>query len=205
MRVNSEPLALPYDWHPMGALPVRTGRPQADDLIPLAHVVYRVLESRRLPRAHWTAEDRGAVSGGAIEPYVLHLRPVDAVDSEQDVFAGTGGAHTFRFDRYPSAHYPICADCREPLPCRDQVAAELSAAAIERLSRFEDATRCPACGHAVTRWQRSRTWADNAVIPGGPAVTFHLRSSCRRAAAEYARALTAQASPAILHQESEQV
>jgi len=158
------------------------------------HEVYRIIEVNPTPETDWTDAERAFVHGLKPEfqrrhaPRHIVVRPISI--TSQDVRARDHDRH-FRFGGhmslyvYSDEHYPVCAECHEPLPCRTQMAERVAEAAIERMSRYETAGVCPSCGEAVTTRQRSQTWPDNAMIPQGPPVTFHLRGRCHWSAVEY--------------------
>jgi hypothetical protein len=188
-------VSLPYRWRPDGARwssePVKAG-----DILARDHKAWRVIEVKERPEEFWTDADRKAMASrrNPIKPSAIVIRPVeitrdDPRSRDHDVHLRYGGEMQGREYQYlfvyPNKHYPVCAECHEPLPCRDQMAERISTAAGVDMARYELAGVCPACGEVVTHRQSKQTWPDNAVIPAGPPVTFHLRTRCRPSAARY--------------------
>lgn len=168
-------MTLPYHWTPMGA--VDRPQPQPGALLPFEHRVWRVVaaEARR--------DDDGS------DLWHVRLRPVDADDSADPVEAartevGLVSGATFRWATYPDGHYPVCAECREPLPCRERMAKRVSAYEANRLDRHSHPGICPECLEPITQRQQSVTFP-NVIVPGGAPVTFHLRRRCRASAQYY--------------------
>lgn len=188
-------MALPYRWHPSGT--TSTYEPAPGMLWPHEHQVWRIIEVNPVPESEWTDREREYVSGCKTEfrarrsPRYIAVRPArinsgDVRDRDHDRHFRFAGR--MPLDVYTDSHYPICADCHEPLPCRSQMAERVSAAAISRMGRYEVAGVCPACGEVVTARQESHTWPDNSEVLGGPPVTFHLRHRCKHSAVDYERA-----------------
>lgn len=164
-------MSLPYNWTAVGV--VRRPTVEVGDLIPYEHRVYRVLGTR--------ARDDGRV--------VAHVRPVGSTSAmtvssdDLHLLAPVNGQWTV----YPNGHYPICAECKEPLPCRHATAFRIARIETQRLTRFEDPNVCPACMEPITARQQSHTFPDNLLIPGGAPVTFHTRRGCRAGLEQYER------------------
>jgi hypothetical protein len=169
-------MTLPYRWRPLGADHFRlVTKLKPGDLVAFNHAVWRVI------KVHPKPEDEEY-------PYRVIFRPVeintgDVRDRDHDK-AWKVQARTW-FDVYPNEHYPVCATCHEPVPCRDQMAEEVSAYEAEQFDHYTTAGICPACLEPVSQRQKSITWEDNAVVPGGPPVTFHLRNACWSSARTY--------------------
>lgn len=193
---------LPYRWHPMGVRHSYSEPIKVGDLIPHAHRVWVVDAINPLPEVDWSDEDRAAVADvdhyteeyrpkalAKALPRVMVLRPVESPDErsgEEHYLLGGRTAHRFAvWDVYPDEHYPICSKCREPLPCREQMAVKVSEQSAERMGWYEIPGVCPACHEIVTDRQKSVTWPDNVEIPGGPPVTFHTRRKCHYSAVTY--------------------
>lgn len=169
-------MTLPYEWMPLGAKRIYdTAKLAQGTLVAWEHAVWRVIE---VNRQEDTDEYAWAV---VLRPAVLGDDP-RARDADQHLGARAG---TCVWHTYLDGHYPLCATCHEPLPCRDQMAAKIAAASAARFERYTMAGICPACEEVVTSRQRSHTWPDNAVVPGGPPVTFHLRGKCVGSARNY--------------------
>lgn len=198
---------LPYRWYPQGT-GHHYGKPEPGMVVALWHAAWRVVSATDRPRELWDPEDEElqreleqppadrcedvlrAIRGPFVPPYAVVLRPAhitgdDPRSRDRDVSVAAGGRRPNTWDVYRHEHYAVCARCAEPLPCREQMAERLSAAAAKKLSRYELAGVCPACEEPVTARQRSLTWPENLEVPGGPPVTFHDRSGCRNSAADY--------------------
>lgn len=162
-----------YRWYPSGTRHKR--RPDVGDLVPYEHAVWRVVEVR----------DRDDEE----RPYAVTLRPVE--ETRDDPRARDSDLHLsihryYSWDVYPDEHYPICACCYEPLPCRYKVAERAGEAALKKMGRYETAGVCPACEEPVTGRQKSLTFSENLEVLGGPSVTFHVgRRGCSYTAGEY--------------------
>ena len=188
-------MALPYRWHPCGAKVTRD-RPAVGALWPHEHRVYRVVQTQEIPEELWDARASQYLEALAPEwrrklnPFRMVVRPVetpttgDPRDRDADLVVGVQPwVSTLAF--YPDEHYPICATCYEPLPCREQMAEVVAAGSARRMGRYETPGICPSCAEPVTARQESRTFADNLEVIGGPPVTFHLRRKCRGSAVQY--------------------
>jgi hypothetical protein len=194
-------VSLPYRWHPDGVVGLRGTaegrRLKPGDLMPWEHRVYAVTELREVPEDQWTEQERDWVeqSKRASAPYYVsapYPRPVFVSIQphpvpDDPVGAGrarkrdglTGRAVAWKsFGRYPDGHYPICATCGEPTPCREVVARRLAEQAGEVMDRYDQEGICPACQEPVTARQGRETFGWNLEVPGGPPVTFHTRRSC---------------------------
>lgn len=180
-------MTLPYRWYPEGT--TYATRPYPGDLVARDHAVWRVISVTPRPPELWTEESRERVRrhGDRYIPHAVVLRPVDAGDDPKhrgrDLHIEARGAH---WDVFRSEHYPICAKCSEPRPCREEMAERVSAAAAQRFARYETPGICPACEKPVTARQKSMTFADNLEVLGGPPVTFHVnRAGCTQEARRY--------------------
>lgn len=199
-------MSLPYRWYPSGTVSPRQHSIVVGTLIAHDHAVWRVINIRDLPEVDWSPEDHEAVASldhckpeyrertaAHLMPRVMTLRPNragdDPRDRDLDKHYLIGGRTTLHWGHdwavYPDQHYPVCAACQEPLPCREQMAEQVSAASATRMGRYEMEGVCPACQEPVTARQKSWTWPDNVEIPGGPSVTFHQRGMCRGSATGY--------------------
>lgn len=180
-------MTLPYRWYPSGTTSERS--PAVGALVAHEHQVWRVVSFTKRPRELWSDEAREMVAkyGSYYAPYAIVLRPLDAGDDPKDrgrdVHLESRG---YLWDVYPHEHYPVCASCQEPLPCRERMAETTARNAAEQMGRFETPGVCPACQKPVSARQKSLTFPDNLEVPGGPPVTFHVgRHSCRNSAADY--------------------
>lgn len=175
--------------------------PEPGQLIAYAHVVWRVIEVHRVPEDQWTDEERQAYRlrsspemawhAGAV-PVVVVVRP--AVIASDDPSARKHDKHLrprramVDWRVYRDEHYPICAKCGEPTPCREVLNQRTAEQAMAQMARYEQPGVCPSCEQPVTARQKSWTWHENLEIPGGPPVTYHVgRRGCRWSAAEYDR------------------
>jgi hypothetical protein len=180
------PDPLPYAWRPAGARQVAL--PDPGQMLGWRHALWRVLEVTPVPPGQWTREDQALLERcpvGARQvtaPHTIVITPV------------TGPAGTVRLRRragatplfvYPGEHYPVCAACREPVPCREEMARRVSAASVQRIDRYLTPGVCPACLQPVSSRQRAITFGENVEIPAGPPVTYHLRRRCAGAAMRY--------------------
>lgn len=174
-------MSLPYEWRPDGTR-FKWDGPEVGDLMPFEHAVYRVIAVR----------DRRTEPGHADDerPIRVVLRPVEVSEADparardRDLHLGAGASYV-SWQVYPDEHYPICAACHEPLPCREQMAERVAEASAKRFDRYTTAGVCPDCQEPVSQRQKSLTWEDNVVVPGGPPVTFHMRNKCRYSASVY--------------------
>lgn len=187
-------------WYPLRAQ-THYGRPAVGSLIAHDFAVYRVLEVADRPIDLWEPGDREYVEAfkpafrARHEPYMVVLAPV-AGGKGRHYYAG-GRRHT-RWRVYPSEHYPVCAKCQEPAPCRDEVAGEAAKSASKMLERYLTTGVCPNCQEPITHRQKSVRYDENTRFPGGPPVTFHVgRRDCRHAAEKYAESLTQPAAAEI--------
>jgi hypothetical protein len=173
-----------------------TAPPNPGDLVAFEHAVYRVIEVNPVPQEQWTDEQRAWHAAVRADlrpravPVVVVARP--ATHRTGDARAGAHNLHLrsrngrTEWHIYRDEHYPVCAQCGEPTPCRERLGMQEATAALERMARYEVAGICPACRTPVTERQRSLTFPDNLELPGGPPVTFHIgRAACRWTAALY--------------------
>lgn len=176
-------MTLPYRWYPLGStqasftraakgVPIEVGTYVAFD-----HAAWRVTEVRPDTR-----DSDGKVRHHAV---VVPVALYDEPDPTARRNASRSIGWVYGLAVYPDGHYPVCAQCHEPLPCREQMAKEVSAAAAKRADRYSMEGVCPDCLEPVTSRQQSVTWPDNVVIPGGPEVTYHKRRQCFASAIEY--------------------
>lgn len=188
-----------YRWRPLAAV---DGTPEVGRLVPLWHRVWRIVAIHPLPEVDWTDDERRHVGAMKAEfrernaPVAVVLGPPDPpVDPvahlSQQVSVRLSGWRRRALPMYPDEHWPSCARCAEPLPCRERMAAKIAAAELAKLGRYETAGVCPACQEPVTARQQSLTFSENLVLPGGPPVTFHQRSRCRYSAEKYEKAWVA--------------
>lgn len=176
-------------WFPLGTRPV-FGAPNVGAVVAFQHQAWQVVEIRPLPREQWRDVDRLYV-GGKRKPEVVRLRPMRLASHPDPVKAASGDVHygtlhVSSWDVYPDPeHYPVCACCAEPMPCRAEVGRKMAQAAVETMGRYETPGACPACTEVVTARQKAITFLENLEVIGGPPVFFHLRSKCWEAAMVY--------------------
>jgi hypothetical protein len=84
---------------------------------------------------------------------------------------------------YRDEHYPVCAKCHEPTPCREKMIGREVQAAARLFSEYDTPGMCPACHKPISTRQKTITFKDNIVVPLGGPVVFHAK--CRHAAAQY--------------------
>jgi hypothetical protein len=167
------------------------GCPEVGDVVAFDHRAWQVIQIRDLPPEHWTDRDRFYARSPAHKPKAVQLRPMRLVNHPDPVKACSedrhvGSLRVWDWYVYPDPeHYPVCACCSEPMPCRAEEARRTAEAAVQKMDRFEVANVCPACREPVTGRQKALTFSENLEVPGGPPVTFHLRGKCRYSAAEY--------------------
>lgn len=180
------PLSGRY-WFPLGARSVY-GCPQVGDIVALNHQAWQVVEITDLPAESWRDADRLAKPG---LQKAVRLRPTRLAGHPDPVKAAAedvhyGALHVSPWDVYPDReHYPVCACCGEPMPCRAEVGRKMAEHAVSEMGRYETAGVCPACDEVVTARQKSLTFPDNLAVLGGPPVTFHIRGRCHYAAMKY--------------------
>lgn len=178
-------------WHPEYTR-TEIGRPQVGWLIGLDHEVWRIVEVTDYPEDRWTEEQRQRVRsrGRKLTPVHVLLRPArhDSPDPvrlrERDRSVSAVPLLT-QWWVYPDGHYPVCAQCGEPPPCREVYGRAVARSALAKLRPYETPGVCPACQEPVTQRQKSVTFPDNIMIPAGPPLTYHLRGRCVWNARDY--------------------
>jgi hypothetical protein len=185
----------PYRWRPLGTDNER--RPEAGRIVAWRHMAWRVVECAPVPEADWSQKDRETVAtykpGWRAEyaPWTVVIRPAaitgdDPRGRDSDVHLRVPAGWHYGFDTYPDEHYPVCAQCGEPVPCRETKARELTEAASRKADRYSLPGVCPACQEMITARQKVLTFGENLYVPFGPEVTFHVgRRDCCHSAAEY--------------------
>ena len=119
-------------------------------------------------------------------PWRIVIRPVsvtadDPRSRDYDITLEMRPGRYKGFDVYPDGHYPACAQCREPVPCRDEMTRKLTEAAEKDAARYDIPGLCPACSEPVTSRHKVMTFEENLRVPLGPPVTFHVgRRDARR-------------------------
>lgn len=186
---------LPYRWRPLGTRDVKV--PSVGQIIAWDHQAWRVVAVNLLPEIDWTDRQRREAETWADNPAALdqHLpravivRPVhitadDPRSRDHDVHLVRHGWSGF--DVYPDEHYPVCAQCAEPLPCRDEMARRTAEQESAQADRYMMPGVCPACNEPITSRQKALiSFEENLEIPGGPPLTFHRRRACLGAAISY--------------------
>jgi hypothetical protein len=170
--------------------------PAPGDLIAWEHAVWRVLAVEVKPESEWTDEERRSVmvykrsAWNRIAPATVTARPilpatVGPAARREDLNLNKA-AGWFDWHIYQDEHYPVCAQCGEPTPCRDRLGLREAEQAMRKMSRYETTGVCPACSEVISGRQKSVTFTENMEIPAGPPVTFHAgRGGCRHSAAQY--------------------
>lgn len=181
-------------WYPVGARQCRTTTTAVGSLIAYQHTVYRLVDVWPVPEVDWTDEQHRRVAAcpegrrDTVLPRVYVLRPAGI--TSEDPRARDHDLHVApppyaAWDVYPDEHYPICASCGEPVPCRERHAERVATAEMARVERYTAPGVCPACGEVVSSQQKSLRFAENVVVPGGPPLTFHQRRDCYGDAVDY--------------------
>lgn len=171
----------------------RNRKPQAGDVIPFAHALWRVI----------SVPDHADFAEG----FTITLLSVEHGVGEQryaELCVHPGG-WTADFARLPSSQqkpwslrhypdperYPICSCCLGPIPCRALIAAQTAASEAdraERASRRAEMGACAACGEPVSQRQRAIAFEGphlDAIL--SPSPVFHLRTQCFHQAFMYER------------------
>lgn len=192
MRVPLPPIGR--HWWPLGAQRCHD-IPKMGTLVAWHYAVWRVVEVRDIPQVNW--EEGDDLEGYKPEyrekmrPRGLRMRPVeidphDLKQTNRDVHIKFGGRnHHLSLPVFPDLHYPVCASCGGPVPCREKDIQDELERAEKRSRRYEMAWVCPSCAEPVTQRQKSITFEDNIEVPLGPPVTFHLRWECHDGALRY--------------------
>lgn len=168
-------------WVPFGTRTV-WGIPAVGALVAHQRGVYRVREVREVPVVDWDAEDQRRWRVYGRGPCMVVVRPASVMGDDPSLRRHDRHLRArgrCEWDVYPDGHYPVCAACGEPMPCREQDATLDAQAAAESMGRFEIPGVCPVCQELVSGRQRSRTFEENVHVPLGPPVTFHVRVRCR--------------------------
>lgn len=185
----------PYRWRPLGTTTER--QPPAGRIVAWRHAAWRVIESTPVPEVDWTQEDRDRLSRykpefrSASQPWMIVVRPVlvtgdDPRDRDDDVHLRQPASYSDGMEVYPDEHYPVCARCGEPVPCRESKARELTDLAAKKADRYSIPGVCPHCEEMITARQKTVTFGENLYVPFGPPVTFHAgRRECLYYAADY--------------------
>lgn len=179
------------EWVPWGARETFE-TPQVGAWVAWEYQVWRVLEVRPFDPERWTQEHREWMAewGPQCAPVHVWVRPAEV--SEVDPVRARARDQSLqviptrtRWWTYPDEHYPVCATCGGAMPCLELYAAAVAEREVGALAPFEVAGVCPACRKPVSSRQRSVTFPDNLVIPGGPALTFHRKQGCLGSAMSY--------------------
>lgn len=177
-------------WRPYGARTIWS-RPEPGSLVATRRAVFRIIEYRPYHADQWTADDHERVRqyGPEAAPYHIVLRPAhitsdDPRARDHDKSYTIRSSH-YRWHVYSDEHFPVCATCGDPMPCREQTASEETAAELKHMTRFETPGVCPACREPITARQKFRMFEENVIVPLGSPVTFHTRGSCYRELMDY--------------------
>lgn len=155
-------------------------------LVATRRAVFRIVAYRPYHADQWTADDHERVRqyGPEAAPYHVVLRPAHITSDDPRARDHDKSysirSSSFRWYVYPDEHYPVCATCGDPMPCREQTASDEAVAEMKHMARFETPGVCPACQEPITGRQKSRAFHENMIVPLGPPVTFHTRAGCYR-------------------------
>lgn len=121
---------------------------------------------------------------------------LDDVDGSKEVHLTSIGMYAAGMEKAIDGHRPVCSECGDVWPCRhvsdlesiDHMLIEVEHEEMKRKKRREQRRKyrarystpmvCPACQQPVTTGQPKETFHVNAVIKGGPPVTFHQNAKC---------------------------
>ena len=185
----------PYRWQPLGTQ--GRSRPPVGTFLAWRHAAWRVVEVKPVPEIEWNDEERGYLGrlkpqfAATRIPLMVVIRPAritadDPRSRDYDVHLRVAPQSFRAFDIYASDHYPVCSECGDPVPCREEMARTIGEKAEKDAARFEIGGVCPACQEIPTARHKVMTFEENLRVPFGPPVTFHVgRRACRWQAAEY--------------------
>ncbi len=180
-------------WYPLGATMTHRHTPEPGQIMAWNYRAWRIVAVNEVPRDLWTAEDERLFvrysQHRSVVPISVVLRPPQIVSEDprardHDVHVRAYTNHT-TCAIWPDEHYPVCGTCQEPLPCKETRIRREVDREMGRIARYDTAGVCPACTETVTHRQKQITFDENLVLPGGPAVTFHLRGQCHDSALNY--------------------
>ena len=189
-------------WRPVGSHPEWHTRPPTGLIIALHRQPWRVVGTREISPANWTADEQDAyvsqypadTTTAAVPPEEWPLRPwvmvLDPLPTGKRRHARHTGGKTAkrRFDVLDE-HYPVCNLCQELVPCRHMTTEQQVSAGQAKLDRLMSLTvdSCWGCSEPITRRQKSIGFeGENLLLPGGPSpVRFHTRKGCHGEAADY--------------------
>lgn len=185
-------------WFPLGTQH-RYGKPEPGWLVAIRHEAWLIVEVREVPVPEQPEPPRGDPS---LPPpirrvlgqhYAVRVRPARLANHPDPVKARRRDRHlaanrTTDWRVFPDPeHYPVCACCGDPMPCRAETGRRMAEQAIAKMGRYDQPGVCPACEQPLTARQKFLTFDDNVEVPAGPPVTFHLRGKCIGDAAAYER------------------
>lgn len=199
-EVTYIPIGWSRGWKPSEYIPCHDLRPPVPCLIALNRKPYQLIEIRDISPGSWKETDwkeynqlnTWARQVGQVYPSPDEWArgPVDFIMTEP----GKKQRLMFRVALWETRsdgwfvldeHYALCASCGELAPCREYVAARdrdyAAAKANEKLERDLQVLPgcCWACNEVITQRQKWIAFeGDNADLPGGPPVRFHLREKC---------------------------
>lgn len=191
-------LLLDGRWHPEGVESnYNRRRPVVGDVIAYDWRAWEVMhisdaeptEGEVEKMAHYREPYRSQMA-----PYKISLRRLHGPKAERENSAGDvalrapAGMSPSAFGIYEDGRVPLCSCCTHPWPCRDMTEAARAADAIKKTERELNLMPgcCPACEEPITSRQKSITFGGpNVRNPLAEGPTFHLRQSCRYAAAKY--------------------
>lgn len=158
------------EWYPTGAKGT-FDLPPVGSLVAIDHRVVEVW-------AHHPRDD-GRVT---LAIRRLHGPPIPGENSRQER-GFTPPAGRVWWQVYISRRVPVCSDCGEPWPCRDDLADREAIHSLRvmagQIAKAEPGL-CYSCGEHITPRQAATTAPEpNVELPGFGPPQFHLRLSCR--------------------------
>ena len=135
----------------------------------------------------WRVTSVEELQPGGRRPWRLVLgNPTSVNRDEVSLGVGHHPSHIHAFTE--DEHYPVCANCGGPWPCRELHSREQAKQDAARARRYELPGVCPACEEPVTPRQLRQTWLVNLHHwDRDQPVTFHLRRGCEDEAIRYDR------------------
>ncbi len=189
-------------WIPQGANRISRSVPSVGAVIAWDYAVWHVLSTRPQPESEWEPWERkvwaycGSPDPWTEAPYEVELVP--AAGGERVVLtvrrvAIRNGRPVYVYDNgiweyEDPEHYPICACCHGPIPCRtkhaERVAKAAAAREAELAAKATSGAMC--CGGEITPGQKLITFpGPNLRAPTAPPPIFHARKSCRYEVRKY--------------------
>jgi hypothetical protein len=185
------------------------------DLIVVDRKIWSVIEARPDPVVDWHEQDHRYYEwhcgpSEVVPGQIRRRKPNEGCSREEwplrplcVMAEPSGGGTREHFEVRPylrprayvlHPHYPVCASCREPYPCREldiEAAIDKQAEEFARLEAIMPGC-CWACEEPVTSRHKAMSFdGENLLLPGGSPVVFHLRQkskggvSCLHSAMDY--------------------